>query len=119
MKKTISALLVVIAILSFCGCSGQELANMGTKANGDYQAIIWDGRTYVPYCAISKKDCGKQIGIINGDSKDKVYEYNGCSTDEWIANMYVSGLMDAPMLFREIDVTVIPNGLKSEYSWNN
>jgi hypothetical protein len=119
MKRIISVLLVVIAILSFCGCSGQELANMGTENNGDYQAIIWDGKTYVPYCAISKKDCGKQIGIVDGDNKDKVYEYNGYSTDEWIANMYVSGLMDAPMLYREINVTVIPNGLKSEYSWNN
>jgi hypothetical protein len=37
----------------------------------------------------------------------------------WIAEMYISGEMDEPMLFREINVTDIPEGLESEYEWNN
>jgi hypothetical protein len=123
-KKIVSIFLAVIIMLSLCACSKQETAdtekleNMTTEDNGSYVSIIWDGRTYVPYSAISKGDCGEQIGIINGDENDKVYAYENCSTEMWIAEMYVSGLMDAPMLFREINVTEIPEGLQSEYEWN-
>jgi hypothetical protein len=125
MKKIVSMFLTVIIILSLCACSKQkaadvqELADMTTEDNGSYVEIVWDGRTYVPYSAISKNDCGKQIGTINGDEKDKVYEYQSYSTEMWIAEMYISSEMDEPMLFREINVTDIPEGLQSEYEWNN
>ena len=80
-------------------------------------AIIWDDRTYVPYCAFSKSDCGRQIGIVDGDKDDKVFEYKGYSSDEWIINYYANN-MDTIMLLREIDVTDIPDNLHSEYEWN-
>lgn len=88
---------------------------MTTEMHDDYTAIVWEDKTYVPYCAISKTDCGEQIGIVDGDKDDKVYEYKGYSTDEWIINYYV---MDSAMLYREINVTNIPDGLQSEYEWN-
>jgi hypothetical protein len=119
MKKVVSMFLAVIMIVSVCACSRQELADMTTEDNGSYVTIVWDGKTYVPYAAISKRDCGKQIGIISGDENDKVYAYKNYSTEMWIAEMYNSGLMDEPMLFREINVTDIPDGLSSEYEWNN
>jgi hypothetical protein len=123
MKKALLMFLTVIMIVSICACSNQEvtdMANMTTEDKDDgYVAIIWDERTYVPYTAISKSDCGKQIGIIDNDEYDKVYEYKDFSSDMWIAEMYISGEMDEPMLFREINVTDIPEGLESEYEWNN
>ena len=105
-----------------CACAQQvledDLENMTSVSGDEYLAIAWNENTYVPYCAISKNECGKQIGIVDGDEDNRVYEYNGYSTDEWIIHMYVSGLMDSPMLFREINVADIPEGLQSEYEWN-
>lgn len=116
MRKVLSMFQIAIIILSLCACSKQELADMNLEVYEDYAAIVWEDKTYVPYCAISKSDCGAQIGIVDGDKDDRVYEYKGYSTDEWIINSYV---MDSAMLLREINVTNIPDGLQSEYEWNN
>ncbi len=116
MKKILSMFLLAIMILFLCACSKQELADMTTEIHDDYAAIVWEDKTYVPYCAISKADCGEQIGIVDGDKDNRVYEYKGYSTDEWIINSYV---MDSAMLCREMNVTNIPDGLQSEYEWNN
>lgn len=123
MKKklysSICVLCLVAITLCACGKQEQELANMTTKVNDDYVSIIWEEKTYVPYCAISKKDCGEQIGIVDDDEDNRVYEYKGYSSDEWIVNSYISGLMDGSMLYKEINVSNIPDGLESEYEWNN
>ncbi|MBD5549710.1 MAG: DUF5301 domain-containing protein [Lachnospiraceae bacterium] len=76
-------------------------AEMTTEERGGYKAIVWGERRYVPYCAFSQKDCGKQVGIVDGDENDRVYEWKGHAADEWIINIYVSGLMDGVMLYRE------------------
>jgi hypothetical protein len=130
MRRLLSIVLAALLLVSFRACSAQgttgtqevadvqELANITMVDQGDYAAIVWDGRTYVPYTAIAKKDCGKQIGILDDDKNDKVYAYKDYSTEMWIAEMYISGEMDGPMLYREINVTDIPEGLQSEYEWN-
>jgi hypothetical protein len=56
---------------------------------------------------------------VDGDDKDQIYEYKGYPEDQWIISFYDSGLMDGSMLYREIAVTEIPDGLKSEYDWNS
>ncbi len=116
MKRISSVCAIIIAVLSLCACSKRELADMTTEICPDYAAIVWEDRTYVPYCAVSRADCGEQIGIVDGDKDDRVYEYKGCSPDEWIVNAY-SG--DSAMLCREVSATDIPDGLQSEYEWNN
>ncbi len=116
MKRISSMFLIAVMMFSLCACSEQKLADMTTEIQDGYTAIVWEDKTYVPYCAISKTDCGEQIGIVDGDKYDRVYEYKGYSTDEWIINSYV---MDSAMLHREINVTNIPDGLQSEYEWNN
>lgn len=116
MKKTLSMLLAAMMIFSLCACTQQQLADMTTEVHDGYAAIVWEGKTYVPYCAVSKADCGAQIGIVDGDKNDRVYEYKGHSADEWLINSYV---MDSAMLLREINVSNIPDGLQSEYEWNN
>lgn len=52
---------------------------------------------------------------MNGDKDDRVYELKGYSVDEWIVQAFPH---DAAMLLREINVTDIPDGWKSEYEWN-
>ena len=123
MKKRLRTFLLMAVILMMAGCgnsnSGEELADMATLSEDGYTAIVWDENIYVPYCAIQKNNCGQQIGFVDGDKNDRVYEYEGYSTGEWIINMYESGLMDNAMLYREINVADIPDGLVSEYEWNN
>lgn len=116
MKRLLSIVLSIFVIAALCSCSGRELADMTTVVNDDYAAIVWEDKTYVPYCAVSKSDRGEQIGIVDGDKDDRVYEYKGYPADEWIINSLV---MDGgAMLCREITVTDIPEGLESEYEWN-
>lgn len=116
MKRTLFMLLIAIIMLSLCACAKQELADMTTEVHDDYAAIVWEDKTYVPYCAISKAECGEQIGIVDGEKDNRVYEYKDYSVDEWIINSLV---MDGAMLYREINVTNIPDGLQSEYEWNH
>lgn len=110
---------LVVIILCACGKQERELANMTTEVNNAYASIVWEDKTYVPYCAVSNKDRGEQIGIVDGDEDDRVYEYKDYSSDEWIVNSYISGLMDSSMLYKEINASHMPDGLESEYEWNN
>ncbi len=116
MRKIAILIVNVFLIVSLCACAKEELADMTTSQGEGYTAIIWDEKTYLPYCAISKSDCGKQIGFVNNDEKDRVYAYGNYSTNEWIINAYD---MDSAMLCKEQNVTEIPNGLSSEYDWND
>lgn len=116
-RMRIFIIIVAVAMLS-CGCARQELEDMASVLNGEYRAIVWGESTYVPFCAISRDACGKQIGRVDGDKNDRIYAYRGYPSDEWIVSVYVSGLMDSAMLCRKIRVTDIPEGLHSEYAWN-
>lgn len=116
MKKSFFISLIVVLAIILCSCSKQGLANMTTSVTDDYAAILWDGRTYVPYGAYAAYgDCGKQIGIVDGDESHKVYECEGYSSEEWIAAGFNH---DGAMLYREINVVDVPNGWQSEYEWN-
>lgn len=73
------------AMLCACGAQG-ELVDMKTVENDEYLAIVWEGRTYVPFTAVSPKDYGRQIGYLNGDWNDRVCEYKRHREEEWIVN---------------------------------
>ena len=121
MKKQIYfiSLFLLMIILSSCNSKNSTLDNMTTEINDDYVSIIWQERTYVPFCAIDNDEKGVQIGIVNGDKNDQVYEYKGYSSDDWIISFYKSGEMDSSMLMKEVNVKEIPNNLQSDYEWNN
>jgi hypothetical protein len=121
MKKLIYfiSLCLITIMLSSCGQSNKKLENMTTRENNEYVAIVWGNRTYIPFCVVDNSEQGVQIGIVNGDKKDQVYEYKGYSTDDWIISFYKSGEMDSSMLMKEINVTEVPDYLKSNYKWNN
>ena len=122
MKYKIVLLIIAVSLaISLCACSKEnaDLVDMTFGTGDGYVTIIWGDKTYVPYGVISRSDCGKQIGIVDGEERYRVYEYKGYSTDEWIIEMLVSGLMDNPVLWRELNTTNIPEGLQSEYEWNN
>ena len=119
MKKKLCSIICLCYFISImlCACGkNTNLIDMSTAEGDEYMDIIWEDRTYVPFCTISKNDCGTQIGYLNGETDDRICEYKDYPTDEWIANyLTVDG---GAILFKEINVTNIPDGLKSEYEWN-
>ncbi len=116
MKRLFYIFTMTILLFSLCGCLKGKIADMTTEVHDDYAAIVWENKTYVPYCVISTSDCGEQIGIVDGNKDDRVYEYKDYSADEWIINrLIVDG---GALLYKEINVIDIPEGLQSEYSWN-
>lgn len=121
MKKLIYSisLCLMAIVMSACGHSGNQLENMTTQQSNDYVAIVWNDRVYVPFCGIDNGEHGAQIGIVDGDKNDQVYEYKNHSTKDWIISFYKSGVMDTSMLMKEINVKQIPDNLQSDYDWNN
>lgn len=117
MKKSFYVLIILLVSFLF-GCKTKEYANYKTKLEINYESICFNDKIYVPYSASSRSDCGKQIGIVDNDEKDKVYEYKGLSSDEWIVNCY-DDMGDTFMLMREMNTKDIPEGMYSEYIWNN
>lgn len=118
--KKVNFILVTIMILlvSLCACSKQksDLVVMSYEVGDEYVSIIYEDKTYVPYGPLSAYvDRGKQIGYINGNENDKIYEVKGYSMNEWIATALPS---DPAMLYKEISVTDIPEDWQSEYEWN-
>lgn len=112
-------LVLTAAMLLFAcsciGCSRRELADMISQPTSSCQTILWEGRTYVPYTAFDRAQCGEQIGIVDGDVAEKVYSWKGHPTEEWI----ITGLdHDGVMLMRETSVLEAPDGITSEYFWN-
>ena len=75
-KIGIVVCLCSLVCVLFCGCSRKQgkrdLVNLNTIDNGEYTAIIWEERTYVPFCVVSKKDCGKQIGYVDEEMFNRV-----------------------------------------------
>lgn len=120
MKKLICliSICLLMIILSACGKGDNNLERMITEEKEDYVSITWQGRTYVPFCVIENSERGSQIGIVNEDKNDQVFEYKNHSSDDWIISFYKSNEMDNSMLMKEISVTEIPNNLSSEYEWN-
>ena len=123
LKKAIAITLILIMILSLSACSsgGKEadsIVSMKGYMTDEYRGIEWEDRHYVPFCAILDVDMTKQIGIVDGDENDRVFAYQNYPETQWLVEYYQSGLMDGPFLFREENVTEIPEGLYSEYKWN-
>lgn len=119
MKRKLCSIICLcsfVSIMLFACGKNTNLIDMSTAKNDEYMAIIWQDRTYAPFCTISINDCGTQIGYLNGETDDRICEYKDYPTDEWIANyLTVDG---GAILFKEVNVTNIPDGLESEYEWN-
>ena len=107
--------MIIALTASLCACSKQntELVDMASTNIDGKHAVVWEDRTYMPFCVVSKKDCGEQIGYIDGDTDNRISEYKGYSTEEWLVSwMPMDG---GAMLLKEQSVVDIPDGLEAEY----
>ena len=116
MKKIFVLFLALCSFLTtLSACSGQqrELVDMESASIDGKWAVIWDDRTYTPFCVVSKKDCGEQIGYVNGDTDDRISEYKGYPTEGWLVSWIPTD--GGAMLMKEQSVVDIPEGLEAEY----
>ena len=115
MKKIITLAPLLMLLLSLVACGGQQrdLVDMASTDIDGKHCIVWEGRTYAPFCVVSKKDCGEQIGYVDGDTDDRISEYKGYSSEKWLVSwMPMDG---GAMLMKEQSVVDIPDGLEAEY----
>ena len=102
-------------ILALAACARPDLAAFQRIVKPDYAALCLEDRVYIPFSAFDRAECGRQLGIVDGDEMEKVFAWKDHDPAEWI----ISGLdHDGVMLYREQAVTEFPAGLESEYSWN-
>lgn len=113
MKKLLCAVLS-FTLIFLCSCTNDsDLLDMESVVIDEKWTLIWEDRTYTPFCVVSKSDCGKQIGYVNGDKDERVSEYKGYSSNEWLVSwMPTDG---GAMLLKEQNVVDIPDGLVAEY----
>lgn len=115
MKKKLALVSISLTIILLAACNGQQrdLVDMESTRVDDKWAVIWDDRTYVIFCVVSRSDRGEQIGYVDGNIDNKISEYDGYSTDEWLVSwMPVDG---GAILLKEQSVIEIPDGLEAEY----
>lgn len=112
-------------LLTACGQiqpQTQEI-NFATVNNGEYMALTYDGRTYVPFCAGSSERMGERIGNYSADGSETnlvyVYAVKGQPQESWLMDATGENCRES-MLYREISVTEYPEGFvpEPEYRWN-
>lgn len=110
-------LIIEAAIVAICwmGISGspKDMLSLETAIIDGTQAVLWDGRTYVPFCVVPKSDCGEQIGCLNGDADDRISAYKDYPFEQWLVSWLP---MDGgAILLKEVTVDEIRDGLEDEY----
>lgn len=81
--------------------------------NSGYTVLQNDGKVYVPYGNIRSagpmRDIsyayGDCLGYVEGDTNDRVYALSDDPGDAWIIRFYEGGIMEVPMVYREVNDT--------------
>lgn len=115
MKKivTLASLFMFMLLLAACGGQQRGLVDMESTSVDGKWAVVWEDRTYVIFCVVSKKDCGEQIGYVDGDTDDRISEYKGYPPEEWLVSWIPTDR--GAILLKEQSVGDIPDGLETEY----
>lgn len=113
MKKGLAGLLALVLLLSACGCWNPAPVEMTSSVEGGLRLVHWDGRTYAPFCVVSKNSRGAEIGYVDGDRDDRISAYGDLPPEEWLVSWMPQD--GGAMLLKERSVTEIPDGLVPEY----
>ncbi len=112
MKKMIN-ILTVIAVLAMVLTSCGEKEKMESMEyirdeDGNYgNQIKWGNTIYTTWSAADANLIEKQVGIVDGDRKEKVYNVRGYSSKEWLIHHY-DVIMSTYDLYKADAVTDIP-----------
>ncbi|HHV97891.1 MAG TPA: hypothetical protein GXX37_15770 [Clostridiaceae bacterium] len=103
-------LVIILFMAFFSSCTSKEHENFQELNSGS--KLQRGNIIYSFYSALPRDSLkGKQIGIVDGDKKHKVFEVNGFSSDEWIIEYY-DVIMSVYSLYKADTVTEIPDELK-------
>ena len=129
MKRATAAILLIAILMTGCGISTRlpddpVVFEQNVNQEEGYAYLSADDKIYVPYCPFKRRYIGDCIGYYDypGDEYTEggrfyIYEFRGYSSDEWIVDYDVR--INEGMVMRELNSTNIPEGLRSEYDWNN
>jgi len=113
MKKIVS-LIVITLLFSFIASCASEKSYESIMEIDNGSRLKWGNRTYTFYSAVPKDSLiGKQIAIIDGDKKHKVFEVKGYSKEDWIIEHY-DVIMSVYSLYKADNVTDIPTELQQK-----
>lgn len=91
---------------------------------GEYAYLAYEDKIFVPYCPYKAGYLGECIGYYDIPASENaeagrayVCEMKGYSPDEWIIDLLDTNCSEG-MILRESQTTEIPEGLTSEYEWN-
>lgn len=109
--KKLSLLLAIVALMTFfMSCTTKEYDSFQELNNGSN--LQRGSITYSFYGALPSDSLrGKQIGIVDGDKKHKVFEIKGFSSDEWVIEYY-DVMMSVYSVYKADTITEIPSELK-------
>ncbi|GGG06981.1 hypothetical protein GCM10010912_59520 [Paenibacillus albidus] len=121
MKKMLIALSVVVIVIGFFVIkllfltdSHSEPFERFSRITNTEQSTVKIKRGEVTYSLFGSgvgELKGRQIGIVDGDERDKVYILQGYSSDEWLIEYY-DVLMSNYDLYKAVHVTDIPSALE-------
>ena len=129
-RNKLAALLAAAGMSFLAGCGARlqlpETPIVYQRVVGDEYAYLTEGdKVYVPYCPYELNLLGECIGYCDiestesGDtSREYICELKGYSSDQWIVEVLDTGYTREGMILRELNTTEIPEGLSSEYEWN-
>ena len=78
-----------------------------------YTVLQNDGKVFLPYGTIRPagpmRDLsyayGDCLGYVEGDTNDRVYALSDDPGEAWLIRFYEGGIMEVPMVFREVNDT--------------
>lgn len=69
-------------------------------------------------CALLLTGCASRLRLPEDGAKIYICELKGQSSEEWIADTLDLNFCNDIMVYKEITVDAIPDGMSSEYEWN-
>ena len=115
MKYVRKCFLSILLFVVFVSCARQQhdLVDMRSVSVDGKRVVIWENRTYVPFCVVSKSDRREQLGYVDGDTNDRISAYKDYPPEEWLVSWLPTD--GGAMLLKERGVADIPDGLEAEY----
>ena len=120
-KRIFKIVISLLILLSLCGCKKiEELPNDAINyesgeisfenEESGYKTIEYNNKVFIMYGSIKPKGFfrdlsyayGNCLGYVDDDKDDRIYALLNENSDEWLIEYYTAGMMEQPIVLREI-----------------